>query len=68
VFASWKGEPEVERLLKKRPKKKGIIDPRPYDPDPHPLAYLNLEHFNKVGKELNEKHFRGDVAGYQTLR
>jgi|ERR1700722_1904687 len=39
----------------------------PYDPDPHPLAYLDLTTFGKVGEELNKKHFRGNFAQEQMV-
>ena len=59
IFASWKGAPKVDRLLQDRPRKKSTQrDEGPYDPDPHPLAYLDLGHFNKVGEEQKKRSFR----------
>lgn len=45
----------MDRLCPKK-HKSGMKIP---DPDPHPLAYLDLDYFNDTGKKLDQDYFNG---------
>ena len=68
VFASWPGEPNLERTLEWKEERKGgeqkggkrnMSMDNTVDPDHHPLATLDLAIFNEVGKKLDQDWFRG---------
>jgi hypothetical protein len=64
VFASWPGVPLVNRLLSKKDKSGKM---RILDPDPHPFAFLDVEYFEQIGKDLDLNFFKGRYAQEHVL-
>jgi hypothetical protein len=58
IFASWPGDSKLERTLKQRVENGKGLEDDIGDPDRHPLATLNLEHFQEFAETLQEDWLR----------
>ena len=56
VFASWPGEAMLKRSMKRRKKGRSMDDP-----DPHPLACLEVAKFTEISQEFGQNRFTGQI-------